>query len=307
MAGISSSQGLHQVAQKLSSTTRPRSDASETLRAVERGQREVGRGMALADRRGRPLAPEHDPRGAGREQQRERDGAGPVQPAAFFFRGLFGAALFFAGFFAASSRPSSRASSSRAPSSPGPSSRASAPASCPARPDPPARRSRAARRRRRGCATSARACSRRGASCSARPARRRACSPRRGSRITDAACRRACRSPRLPSVIIRSATRFSSLARASVVSISSWSSSDVTRLRSSALRCALGRASFLYASMPQLVLRSPAAHCAHCRRRFRPCASSIPLARASAARAPCGTGSRRAASRARAPSTGAPP
>src|SRR5690606_36386825 len=55
-------------------------------------------------------------------------------------------------------------------------------------------------------------------------------------RTTRMASRRASRSPRLPSVIMRSASRRTSLALASVVSICSCSSSEVTMLRSMARR-----------------------------------------------------------------------
>jgi hypothetical protein len=58
------------------------------------------------------------------------------------------------------------------------------------------------------------------------------------SSITNvAAWRRACRSPRLPSVIIRSAQRFASLALGAVVVMRSCRKSDVTMLRSMARRC----------------------------------------------------------------------
>ena len=63
--------------------------------------------------------------------------------------------------------------------------------------------------------------------------------------IVRRAIRRAWRSPRLPSVIIRSAMRRRSFAFASVVSIRSCSSSDVTMLRNSARRCEVDRPSFL--------------------------------------------------------------
>ena len=58
------------------------------------------------------------------------------------------------------------------------------------------------------------------------------------------AWRRACRVPRLPRVIMRSTTRRSSLALASVVCRCSCSSNEVTMLRKRALRCELVRLSF---------------------------------------------------------------
>src|SRR5512137_748405 len=53
------------------------------------------------------------------------------------------------------------------------------------------------------------------------------------------ACRRACRSPRLPSVIIFSASGRISFAFATVVSIFSFLSNAVTSILSNALRCPL--------------------------------------------------------------------
>src|SRR5512137_3082239 len=53
------------------------------------------------------------------------------------------------------------------------------------------------------------------------------------------ACRRACRSPRLPSVIICSARGRISFAFATVVSIFSFRSNAVTSILSNALRCPL--------------------------------------------------------------------
>ena len=118
-------------------------------------------------------------------------------------------------------------------------------------------------RHRRGVAeprarASGRACSRPAARGSARRARRRASPRPRGCAPRRSAWRRACRSPRLPSVIMRSATRRSSFALASVVSIRSCSSSDVTMLRNSAFRCALVRPSF---RLPCGVASSQASRC----------------------------------------------
>src|SRR6476646_4204439 len=53
----------------------------------------------------------------------------------------------------------------------------------------------------------------------------------------DSACRRACRSPRLASVISFSSSGLTALALASVVLMRSWSMTSLARLRSSDLRC----------------------------------------------------------------------
>src|SRR2546426_10458086 len=52
-----------------------------------------------------------------------------------------------------------------------------------------------------------------------------------------AAWRLACKSPRFPKVIMRSAQRFASLALGAVVEMRSWRNSEVTMLRSMARRC----------------------------------------------------------------------
>ncbi len=71
IAGISSSHGLHQVAQKFSSTTRPRSDASETVPAIEQRQLEGGRRLTGANRIGCRLGDQQGREDDGRDRGRQ--------------------------------------------------------------------------------------------------------------------------------------------------------------------------------------------------------------------------------------------
>src|ERR687885_740148 len=67
--------------------------------------------------------------------------------------------------------------------------------------------------------------------------------PLSGCWSAEIACRRACRSPRLASVISFSSSGLTALALASVVLIRSWSITSTHRLASSDLRCAASRES----------------------------------------------------------------
>src|SRR5688572_30899503 len=65
--------------------------------------------------------------------------------------------------------------------------------------------------------------------------------PLSGCCSVEEACRRACRSPRLASVISFSSSGLTALALASVVLIRSWSITSTHRFANSALRCAASR------------------------------------------------------------------
>src|SRR5919199_4593668 len=87
--------------------------------------------------------------------------------------------------------------------------------------------------------------------------------PFSGCWSAEIACRRACRSPRLASVISFSSSGLTALALASVVLIRSWSMTSTHRFASSALRCAASRESLwrvFWWRMAELVLaqRQPA-------------------------------------------------